>query len=38
MEPELFTAGDDLRDLGRFLAGRSSYSAADVIDYLMTTV
>jgi hypothetical protein len=35
IEPGLFTAGDDLTTIGRFLAGRSSYSAADVIDYLL---
>jgi NAD(P)H-dependent flavin oxidoreductase YrpB (nitropropane dioxygenase family) len=35
VEPALFTAGDDLRMLGRFLAGRSAYSAADVVDYLL---
>jgi NAD(P)H-dependent flavin oxidoreductase YrpB (nitropropane dioxygenase family) len=34
-EPTLFTAGDDLTRLGEFLAGRSSYSAGDVIDYLL---
>jgi NAD(P)H-dependent flavin oxidoreductase YrpB (nitropropane dioxygenase family) len=35
IEPALFTAGDDLTTIGRFLAGRSSYSAADVIHYLL---
>jgi len=34
-EPGLITAGDDLASLGRFLDGRSSYSAADVIEYLL---
>jgi len=36
VEPGLFTAGDDLRSLGRFLDGRTSYTAADVIDYLLS--
>jgi NAD(P)H-dependent flavin oxidoreductase YrpB (nitropropane dioxygenase family) len=34
VEPTLFTAGDDLQQLGRFLDGRTSYSAADVLAYL----
>jgi nitronate monooxygenase len=34
-EPGLFTAGDEVRSLGGFLDGRSSYSAADVVDYLL---
>jgi len=34
-EPALLTAGDDLREIGRFLAGRTSYTAADVLDYLL---
>jgi len=34
-EPELFTAGDDLGFLGRWLDGRTSYSARDVVDYLL---
>jgi NAD(P)H-dependent flavin oxidoreductase YrpB (nitropropane dioxygenase family) len=34
-EPPLLTSGDDLRELGEFLQGRKSYSAADVIDYLL---
>jgi hypothetical protein len=34
-EPALFTAGDDLTTLGRFLAGRSLYSAADVVQYVL---
>ncbi len=35
-EPALVTAGDDLLGLGRFMnGGRSSYSAADVIAYLL---
>jgi len=35
VEPPLFTAGDDLRRLGGFLRGRTSYGAADVLDYLL---
>lgn len=34
IEAPLLTAGDDLQILRRFLAGRTSYSAADVIAYL----
>jgi nitronate monooxygenase len=35
-EPALVTAGDDIAGLGRFMpGGRSSYSAADVIAYLL---
>jgi NAD(P)H-dependent flavin oxidoreductase YrpB (nitropropane dioxygenase family) len=36
-EPELplLTSGDDLRILGRFLAGRTSYTAGDVLDHLL---
>ncbi len=34
-EPPLITSGDDLRTLGEFLEGRDSYSAADVIEYLL---
>ena len=33
-ERPLYTGGDEVRDLARFLQGRTSYSAADVIDYL----
>ncbi|MCK6445612.1 MAG: nitronate monooxygenase [Planctomycetes bacterium] len=33
-EPPLVTSGDDLTVLSRFLAGRTSYSAADVLDWL----
>jgi NAD(P)H-dependent flavin oxidoreductase YrpB (nitropropane dioxygenase family) len=36
MEPPLITSGDDLLRLPRFTQGRTSYSAADVIDYLLT--
>ncbi len=34
-EPTLFTGGDEVRDLGRFLQGRTCYGATDVIDYLL---
>jgi len=34
-ESPLLTSGDDLRDIGSFLAGRTSYSAGDVLDYLL---
>lgn len=34
-EPPLLTSGDDLVSLSAFLAGRSRYSAADVIAYLV---
>jgi NAD(P)H-dependent flavin oxidoreductase YrpB (nitropropane dioxygenase family) len=36
-EPEnpLLTSGDDLEAIGGFLAGRTHYSAGDVLDYLM---
>jgi nitronate monooxygenase len=33
-EPVLITSGDDLAGIGRFLAGREHYSAADVLTYL----
>jgi len=35
VEPPLFTAGNDIRRLGGFLRGRTSYGAADVLDYLL---
>ena len=35
-ELPLLTSGDDLRTLGEFLQGRDSYSARDVIDYLLS--
>jgi nitronate monooxygenase len=35
VEPPILTAGDDLKWIGRFLAGRDRYAAADVIDYLL---
>ncbi len=34
-EPPLLTSGDDLMIMGGFLAGRTAYSAADVLDYLL---
>ncbi len=34
-EPILVTSGDDLSIIGTFLAGRTSYAADDVIDYLL---
>ncbi len=36
VEPPLLTSGDDLTGMGKFLDGRDHYSAADVIDYLLT--
>jgi len=37
VEPALVTVGDDLRTVGAFLApGRTSYSAADVVDRLLS--
>ncbi len=35
VEPPLVTSGDDLESIGAFLAGRTRYSAGDVLDYLM---
>lgn len=35
LEPPIITAGDQARDLGLFLNGRTSYSATDVLDYLL---
>jgi len=38
-ERPIFTAGDDVANVARFLApGKSSYRAADVIDYLLAQV
>ena len=34
-EPPLVTSGDDLESIGTFLAGRSRYTAGEVLDYLM---
>ena len=36
-EPPLLTSGDDLLAIGAFLRGRTHYSAADVLDYLLGT-
>ena len=35
VEPPLITSGDDLAEIGAFLDGRSSYSAEEVLDYLL---
>ena len=35
VEKPLLTSGDDLLSIQRFAAGRTEYSAADVIDYLL---
>jgi NAD(P)H-dependent flavin oxidoreductase YrpB (nitropropane dioxygenase family) len=35
VEPPLVTSGDDLEHIGEFLAGRTNYSAGEVLDYLM---
>ena len=34
-EPAIVTSGDELMHIDRFLAGRSRYGAADVLDYLL---
>ncbi len=34
-ELPILTSGDDLKNLGSFLGGRTSYSAKDVIDYIL---
>jgi nitronate monooxygenase len=34
-EPSLITSGDDIKNIGGFLAGRDHYAAVDVIDYLL---
>ena len=36
VEPPLLTSGDDLRSIARFLAGRTRYTAAEVIEYLLS--
>jgi len=38
VEKPLLTSGDDLKQISRFAAGRTSYSAADVIDFLMSSL
>jgi nitronate monooxygenase len=35
IEQPLITSGDDLESIGGFLAGRTHYSAGEVLDYLM---
>ena len=35
-EKPMLTSGDDLENLGAFLAGRDSYTAKDVLDYLLS--
>ncbi len=35
IEPPLLTSGDDLETISTFLAGRTSYTAADVVSYLL---
>ena len=35
LEPPLLTSGDDLKAIARFLRGRDSYSAADVLEALL---
>ena len=34
-EPPIVTSGDDLVNIGAFLQGRSRYTAADVLEYLL---
>jgi NAD(P)H-dependent flavin oxidoreductase YrpB (nitropropane dioxygenase family) len=36
VEPPLLTSGDDLAAIGRFLRGRTTYTAADVLDHLLS--
>ncbi len=38
VEPPIVTSGDDLMHISRFLQGRSSYSASDVLDYLTSGI
>ena len=35
--PAIITSGDDLKNIAGFLNGRMSYSAGDVLDYLLTS-
>ena len=37
VEPPVVTSGDDLQILGEFLRGQTSYTAKDVIDWLLPT-
>ena len=36
VEKPLLTSGDDLESIQRFAAGRTEYTAGDVIDYLLS--
>lgn len=36
VEPPIVTSGDDLATIGGFLGGRTSYTAADVVAYLLS--
>jgi nitronate monooxygenase len=36
LEPPIVTSGHDLETIGRFLGGRTRYSAADVVAYLLS--
>jgi NAD(P)H-dependent flavin oxidoreductase YrpB (nitropropane dioxygenase family) len=38
LEPAIVTSGDDLQAIQTFLAGRTAYTAADVLDYLLAAV
>jgi NAD(P)H-dependent flavin oxidoreductase YrpB (nitropropane dioxygenase family) len=38
LEPAVLTSGDDLERIHHFLNGRTHYTAADVLDYLMSGV
>ena len=37
VEPPVVTSGDDLATIGGFLGGRTSYTAADVVAYLLSS-
>lgn len=37
VEPPIVTSGDDLISIGDFLNGRTSYGAADVVEYMLAT-
>jgi len=36
VEPPVVTSGDELENIGKFLAGRTRYTADDVLDYLLS--
>ncbi len=38
VERPILTSGDDLKNIGRFLDGRTRYDAGDVLDYLLSGV